>query len=127
MTARGRGRTVSPVMLTSLGRLWRGELLLIEAFWTWAVLGALLLWLAGLALVAAGLGIVSFPVRIALSVYCIAAARGVWRSAGNYRGPRRWAVLARTVSAIAQAVAVVDLAMIAWLLMLVTTTTFALR
>lgn len=113
-------------MPSSLGRLWRGELPLIEAFWTWAALGTLLLWLAGLALVAVGLGIVALPVRIALSVYCIAAARGVWRSAGNYRGPRRWAVLARTASGIAQVVAVVDLAMIAWLLMLVTMTS-ALR
>lgn len=83
-----------------LRRLWRGELPLAEAFWTWAVLGGLLvnasttlgfLWLLMLDQVVA-----AFLVGYALSVpYNLVVAVGVWRSAGRPEADPRWAGAAR--------------------------------
>lgn len=89
--------------LAGLGRLWRGELPLDEAFWTWATLGGLIVNVASVALMVALLmaerrlaalivgHIVSIP-------YNFAAVVVVWRAAGRYRGPRIWAVLARVAA-----------------------------
>jgi hypothetical protein len=81
-------------------RLWRGDLPLAEAFWTWAVLVGLVvnvtttigfLWLLMADQVAA-----AFVVGYALSVpYNLVAAVGVWRSAGRADADPRWARPAR--------------------------------
>ena len=90
--------------MSRLGDLWAGRLPLVEAFWVWAVgvglavnlaataltLGALSAGLPPAAAVAAHL--VPAPVNVALAI-------AVWRSAGRYEGPRRWAEGAR-VSAV---------------------------
>jgi hypothetical protein len=76
--------------VSTLGRLWRGELPLAQAFWTWAVLGALLVngttSLAFLALLARGWTWAALLVGYALSVpYNVMVLVGVWRSAERDR------------------------------------------
>lgn len=71
-----------------LRALWRGELPLGEAFWTWAVLGGLLVnvptSIAFLALVAADLPLLALIVGKGLSLpYNLLATVGVWRSAAR--------------------------------------------
>jgi hypothetical protein len=92
-------------MLSPLGRLWRGELPLADAFWTWAVLVALLVngtTTAGfVALIMAGWPISALIVGYAFSVpYNVVAGVGVWRSAARYDGPSHWAMLARILAVI---------------------------
>jgi hypothetical protein len=83
-----------------LRALWRGELPLAEAFWTWAICVGLLVNLTTsvlfLALIAADRPWPALFVGYALSVpYNLLAAVGVWRSAGRYRGRAAHAELAR--------------------------------
>lgn len=84
----------------SVVRLWRGELPLAEAFWTWAVVGGLLVNAvttgATLALVARDLPVLALIVGYAPSIpYNVLVTVGVWRSAEAHRGERLWAELAR--------------------------------
>jgi hypothetical protein len=84
----------------ALLRLWRGELPLGEAFWTYAVLGGLLVnaltSLALLALIAADRPLAALAAGYALSVpYNVIALVGVWRSAARHEGPRLRADLIR--------------------------------
>jgi hypothetical protein len=89
--------------MKTFARLWRGELDLQDAFWTWAVIGGLAVnAVTSFALfllvtidqpapaLAAGYGI-SVPYNLVVTV-------GVWRAAGRYDGPRRWAEAARIVT-----------------------------
>ncbi len=80
--------------------LWYGELPLADAFWNWAVIGGFIINITSsmlflllvsidhliLALIAGYLP--TLPYNFVVSV-------GVWRSANEYRGERRWADLAR--------------------------------
>ena len=91
--------------MTSLCRLWRGELALPDAFWTWAVFGGLAINVASSALflflIIADRPIFAFIAGYAPSVpYNVIATVGVWRSAERYSGDRRWAELARIVTII---------------------------
>ncbi len=91
--------------MTSLCRLWRGELALPAAFWNWAVFGGLAINLASSALflflIMADRPISAFIAGYALSVpYNVIVTIGVWRSAERYAGERRWADLARIVTII---------------------------
>lgn len=88
--------------MSALGRLWRGELPLAQAFWTWAVLGALLVngttSLAFLALLAQGWTWTALLVGYALSVpYNLVVLVGVWRAAERDRSvlaeAARWVAL----------------------------------
>ncbi|WP_198372567.1 hypothetical protein [Roseomonas rosulenta] len=86
-------------------RLWRGELPLGEAFWTWAVLVGLLVNIASSIgffwLMMAGQTVAGFIVGHALSLpYNLVAAVGVWRSAGRSDSDPRWAGAARLAVAI---------------------------
>jgi len=86
-----------------LRRLWRGELALADAFWSWAVLGGLAINLATsaalLALIMQDRPILAFIAGYAPSVpYNVIVSVGVWRSAARYAGDRRWADLARIVT-----------------------------
>ena len=86
--------------MNSLGRLWRGEIALPDAFWSWAVLGGLVINAASSALflflVMADHPILALVAGYAPSVpYNIVVSVGVWRSAATYSGERRWADLAR--------------------------------
>jgi len=89
--------------MTTLCRLWRGELPLPDAFWNWAVFGGLAINVASsvaflylistdrpIAALIAGYG-PSIPYNIVVTV-------GVWRSAARHAGERRWADLARVVT-----------------------------
>ncbi len=93
-----------------LGRLWRGDLPLSEAFWTWALIVGLAVNLTttfgSLILFVHGRTMEALFVGYAFSVpYNIVAAVGVWRSAARYEGPRwladaaRWATAAGMVAA----------------------------
>jgi len=81
-------------------RLWRGELPLAEAFWTWAVLVGLAVnlfstigfyWLIMADQTAAAI-VVGYVVSVA---YNIVAGVGAWRSAGRPDADPRWAGPAR--------------------------------
>ena len=90
-------------MTGSLKRLWRGEVPLAEAFWTWAVLGGLLVngVTTGLflALVSWDRPILALVIGYGLSVpYNLLAMAGVWRAADRYAGDRAWAETARIVA-----------------------------
>jgi hypothetical protein len=91
--------------MNSLGRLWRGEIALPDAFWSWAVLGGLVINAASSALflflVMADQPILALVAGYAPSVpYNIVVSVGVWRSAATYSGERRWADLARIATII---------------------------
>ncbi len=91
--------------MTKLRSLWRGELPLGEAFWTWAIgvglLVNLLSSLLFLALISADRPWAALFVGYALSVpYNALATVGVWRSAARYEGDVSHASLARLVTAI---------------------------
>lgn len=88
-----------------MAALWRGELALAEAFWTWAVLVALLVNVSTtglfLALIAADRPWAALALGYALPVaYNVVALVGVWRSAARHTGPPAQADLARAASAI---------------------------
>jgi hypothetical protein len=81
-------------------RLWRGELPLNEAFWTWAVTVGLVVNLSTslgfLLLIAQDRPVAALLVGYLVSVpYNILAAVGVWRAAARYRGPPGLAQAAR--------------------------------
>jgi hypothetical protein len=89
--------------MTALRRLWRGEIPLAQAFWTWTAIGALLLnastTLAFLLLIMAEWPLTALVANYAISVpYNIVAGVGVWRAAGRYAGNPQWATLARIAS-----------------------------
>ncbi len=89
--------------MTTLRRLWRGELPLAQAFWTWAVIGGLVVNGATsalfLTLMVGGRIALAFIAGYAISIpYNIFVAVGVWRSADRYDGDRRVADLARVAT-----------------------------
>ncbi len=91
--------------MNSLCRLWRGELALADAFWSWAVVGGLAINLATsaalLVLIMDDRPIAALIAGYAPSVpYNVIVSVGVWRSAERYSGERRWAELARIVTII---------------------------
>lgn len=95
----------NPPAITSLSRLWRGEIPLATAFWTWAVLGGLLVNIttsaAFLILVSNDQPILAIIAGYAPSLpYNLAVTVGVWRSAARYPGERHWAEFARISVAI---------------------------
>ncbi len=86
-----------------LGRLWRGELDLESAFWTWAVLGGLLVNLSSsglfLALIMADRPFLALFAGYAFSVpYNVLVVVGVWRSADGFEGDPQLAGLAKGVA-----------------------------
>ncbi len=91
--------------MTSLHRLWRGELSLSDAFWNWAVLGGIIINVVSSALflflISVDNPISAFIAGYAPSLpYNVIVTIGVWRSAERYAGERRWAELARIVTVI---------------------------
>lgn len=95
--------------MKKLRALWRGELALAEAFWTWAVTVGLVVNLTTTALFVAMMVNdrlwEALVVGYAFSVpYNFVAVVGVWRSAARYRGPRFHADLARGASLVLMAV-----------------------
>lgn len=92
-----------------LRRLWRGELPLAEAFWTWAVLGGLLVNVATsigfLGLVMAGQMIPALVVGYGMSLpYNLAVTVGTLRSAARPGVDPRWAGAARVAVVLLMAV-----------------------
>lgn len=83
-----------------MGRLWRGELALSEAFWTHAII---LVAVANMPATAAALGLLAAGLHPAAAVamyvapipYGVAAVVGVWRSADREAGSPGIAMLAR--------------------------------
>ena len=89
--------------MQQLSRLWRGEQRLDSAFWTWAVLGGLLINVSSsglfLALIVAEQPVAAVLAGYAYSVpYNVVVTVGVWRSAARYDGDPRWAEVARIVT-----------------------------
>lgn len=91
--------------MTTLYRLWHGEVPLQQAFWNWAVFGGIAVngatSILFFTLLLHGYTLAAFVVGYALSVpYNVFVTVGVWRSAARYDGERRWADLARAVTVI---------------------------
>jgi len=94
--------------MTTVLRLWRGELPLPAAFWNWAVIGGFAV--NGVTsflfyfLIMGDEPLAAFIVGYALSLpYNLLATVGVWRSAGRYDGDPRWAGIARLVTLVMMA------------------------
>lgn len=86
-------------------RLWRGEVPLGEAFWTWAVLGGLLVNITStigfLWLIMAGHTVAAYIVGHGVALpYNLLAFMGVWRAAGRPGADPRWAGPARVAVAL---------------------------
>jgi len=86
-----------------LRALWTGGLPLGDAFWTWAVLGGLLVNISTsvlfLVLIMLDHAWPALIVGYGLSIpYNVVVLVGVWRSASRYDGPRSHAVLAQGVT-----------------------------
>ncbi len=91
--------------MTTLHRLWHGEVPLPQAFWNWAVFGGIavngLTSILFLTLLLNDQTVAAFVVGYALSVpYNTFITVAVWRSAARYQGERRFADLARFVTVI---------------------------
>ncbi len=89
--------------MAELRRLWAGEVPLDRAFWTYAVVGGLLVnlttSLAFLGLVSADRLLAAALAGYGLSIpYNVLAVVGVWRSAGRHDGDPARAELLRTVA-----------------------------
>lgn len=78
-----------------LANLWRGEVGLGRAYWVggWVV-GGLLAAATGVAQ-ASGAGVLHLALVAALLAYQPIILVGIWRSAGRYTGPAKWARAAR--------------------------------
>lgn len=91
--------------MSGLGRLWRGELPLADAFWTWGVFGGLIVngvtSVLFMILLMNQRPVTALFLGYGLSVpYNLAVTMGVWRSAAHYQGDRRLADLARTLTVV---------------------------
>lgn len=89
--------------MEKLRALWQGNLPLDEAFWTWAVIGGLIVNVTTsilfLALITAEQPWLALFVGYGLSVpYNVLAVVGVWRSSARYDGPDVHVQLARGAS-----------------------------
>src|SRR5688572_2762608 len=86
---RGEDSQARVCAMTALRCLWRGEVPLAQAFWNWAVIGALIVngatTLAFLILIMVERPFAALIAGYAISVpYNILVAVGVWRAAGRY-------------------------------------------
>jgi hypothetical protein len=93
----------------TLQALWNGELPLAVAFWHYAIVWGLAINIATsvMTMVAVLADLPAWllvPVYIQPTPYNILALVGVWRSAGRYEGPRKWADLARLATLVEMAV-----------------------
>jgi hypothetical protein len=91
--------------MQKLKALWRGDLRLGDAFWTWADFNGLLVNVTTsilfVILITNDLPVPALLVGYGLSVpYNIVAVVGVWRSAARHDGPKLKADLARWASVI---------------------------
>lgn len=81
--------------------LWRGEVTLFKAYWVYGFAVSVLL--NGLMLMLLGLTQMTpnspffMVLWIATTAYGVFIAVAIWRSAGNYKGPKVWMALARTM------------------------------
>ena len=88
------------LMRNHIARLWTGQTPLARVFWDYAMIYGTLLNLittfASLAALALGApGLVALAIFLLPLPYNIFVVVAVWRSAALYRGPARWAQLAR--------------------------------
>ncbi|MGE0660568.1 MAG: hypothetical protein AB7F36_17185 [Reyranellaceae bacterium] len=89
--------------MTAIGRLWRGQMPLANAFWDWAVIGGLLVNLGTslgfYLLLTEDLTVPAMLVGYGLSLpYNFLVTVGVWRCASAHRGSRKVADLAKIVT-----------------------------
>jgi hypothetical protein len=94
------GTIVWPLWPIPFGRLWRGEIDLPQTYWVWITLvGSFVFTVINTALQL----LYDFArspfipaLKVALGIVVVAFyMTSVWRSARNYKGPRRWRILAR--------------------------------
>lgn len=95
--------------MKNLKSLWQGKLRLGDAFWNWAVIGALAVnvstTILRLVLISVDQPWLALIVGYAVAVpYNVVALVGVWRSAARYDGPTLHVDLARWTSVILLAI-----------------------
>lgn len=92
--------------MSAIGRLWAGEMPLLDAFWIWAVLGGLIVNIVTSGLFV-GFMMAERPILAVLFGYGLSlpynfiATVGVWRAADRFAGDRRIAEGMRLVTAVA--------------------------
>ena len=94
--------------MKTLNDVWNGELGLEKVFWEWAVFGGIVINVASsigfLILVLNDYLIAAVIVGYGLSLpYNLLVTVGVWRSAEQYTGDKRWADLLKVVTVIGMA------------------------
>lgn len=85
--------------MSPIRQLWRGEFTLVLAFWVCGVIGVVAPYLvfSTLLIDEADPGVLPLLAYLLLSLTVqTLVSVGIWRSAGRYRGPRLYALAART-------------------------------
>lgn len=89
--------------MSILGRLWRGDVPLVDAFWHWALFGGLLIngvtTMLFFVLIMQDRPVLAWIVGFGIAIpYNILATVGVWRAADRYTGEPKWADIAKGVT-----------------------------
>jgi len=95
--------------MTVIGRLWRGEIPLVSAFWDWAVIGGLLVNLGTslgfYLLLTQDLTLPAMLIGYGLSLpYNLLVTVGVWRSADRHQGDRTTANILKVITVVGMVV-----------------------
>src|SRR5262249_37976453 len=94
------GTIVGPLWPIPFERLWRGEIDLPQTFWVWITLGGGVVYAIINAVSQLFYDFTRSPFIPALRmafwiILVVFYLTSIWRSARNYKGPRRWRILAR--------------------------------
>ena len=94
--------TVREIKTTLVGDLWRGDIPLVKTYWLFGVVvgicfAMVFFWVNYLSTgLAEGFGpVFILGLMLLYFVYTAFINVAIWRSAGKYQGPRRWAILAK--------------------------------
>ena len=88
-----------------IGQIWTGRAGLARTYWLYGV-AASFVWGIALSMVTPGSPVAMAAVS-ALLAYFVIVNVGIWRSAGQYEGPKVWAVLAKMAVAAIPALIIV--------------------
>ena len=90
------------IIVTFFSLIWRGAFSLPIHLWLVFILGAKLVSLITIYIMnEAGLKVVTIVCLSFFIIYYLIAGVGVWRAAGNYKGPKIWAYLSKLFVVIA--------------------------
>lgn len=90
--------------METIRELWRGEISLPRTYWLWgSVIYGLVVVFVGTLMIAALVAATGFPFLTSVwQSFIILGGMfmnvAIWRSAGNYQGPRVWTIVARIIA-----------------------------